>query len=216
MESIVNYDKDEKEKIADLAANARTTIFNFDYPLSTNVSRETFETTILNHYIMRRINFETVTLFRIMLHSKLVEVMPKYNLLFDALNGWELFKGATITHNYTENSTDNRTTNSGGSNTTTANSKVDNRFSDTPQSAISEVKSGQYVSEYSYNEADTTNTTTNTTNGKDANIGSKTITETTSSDRENESEIIIDFINKYNNIYTMLYNDLDDLFYGLV
>ena len=31
MESIVNYGKEKNEKIVDLATNARTTIFDFDY-----------------------------------------------------------------------------------------------------------------------------------------------------------------------------------------
>ena len=56
LNSIVNgQNKLEKTKVKDLAKVGRTTIFNFDYPLSTNVSREAFETMILNHFLMRRI-----------------------------------------------------------------------------------------------------------------------------------------------------------------
>ena len=73
MNSIVNYNNPNPVKISELSKNARTTIFNFDYPLSTNVSREAFETMILNHFLMRRIGFDTVTLFNIQLNVKLNE-----------------------------------------------------------------------------------------------------------------------------------------------
>ena len=77
------WDNDEPVKIYELAENARTMIFRYNYPLSVNVSRETFETQILNHFLMRRIGYETVTGFIISLGTKLNEIMPKYNLLFD-------------------------------------------------------------------------------------------------------------------------------------
>ena len=50
MDSIVNYGKaeNEKKKTRELATYSRTTIFDFDYPLSTNVNRADFEKQILN------------------------------------------------------------------------------------------------------------------------------------------------------------------------
>ena len=73
LNSIVNGDKEEDDytKIKDLAKEGRSTIFNFDYPLSSNINKEKFETQILNHYLMRRIGYETVTAFRIALDVKL-------------------------------------------------------------------------------------------------------------------------------------------------
>ena len=78
------WDNNEPVKIYDLASQARETVFkNINYPLSENVSRETFETDILNHFILRRIGYETFTGFKIALNNKLREIMPKYNILFD-------------------------------------------------------------------------------------------------------------------------------------
>lgn len=62
LESIVNPQVDLNEpaplvKIKDLAKEGRSTIFNFDYPLSSNISKENFETMILNHFLQRRIRF---------------------------------------------------------------------------------------------------------------------------------------------------------------
>ena len=90
MNSICNYGKEEKTNIYNLAKGSRETIFNFDYPLSNKVNRENFEIMILNHYIHRRIGFDTPTEFRIALNVKLNEIMPRYNKLFDMLDGWDL------------------------------------------------------------------------------------------------------------------------------
>ena len=55
LNSIVNGDKDEDEytKIKDLAKEGRSTIFNFDYPLTNNITKEKFETMILNHFLIQ-------------------------------------------------------------------------------------------------------------------------------------------------------------------
>jgi hypothetical protein len=65
MNSICNYGKEEKTNIYNLAKGSRSTIFNFDYPLSDKVNKEDFEVMILNHFIHRRIGFDTPTEFRI-------------------------------------------------------------------------------------------------------------------------------------------------------
>ena len=112
LNSIVNGDKDEDEytKIKDLAKEGRSTIFNFDYPLSEYIEKEKFETMILNHFLQRRIGFETVTAFRIQLDVKLNEIMPLYNKMFSALDNWEIFNdGEVITRTGTDNTTTQNT-----------------------------------------------------------------------------------------------------------
>ena len=61
LNSYVNFSKEEPEKIKDLAKIGRTMFFDFDYPLSNKITKEQFETMILNHFLMRRIGYETVT-----------------------------------------------------------------------------------------------------------------------------------------------------------
>ena len=51
LESIVNFGKDDKTKIKNLASAGRTTFFDFDYPLSEKVDKEKFECMILNHFL---------------------------------------------------------------------------------------------------------------------------------------------------------------------
>ena len=91
MNSIVNYNNPNPVKISELSKNARTTIFNFDYPLSSNVTKEEFEVMILNKFMQRRIGYQTFTSWQLQLNVKLNEIMPLYNKLFDSLEGWDLF-----------------------------------------------------------------------------------------------------------------------------
>lgn len=228
MQSLVNYDSDEPSKIKDMWQKAREYIFNFDYVLSSNVSRETFEHNILNHYLMRRINFDTVTLFQIMLENKLSEILPRYNMLWDSLNGWDIFKSGTTTREYTDNTTTSNTGNNTvnglitGENTGTTSTVNNTGYSDTPQTQIDDINSNEYLTEYTHNVADNTitnntstkssNTTTNTDNGKSDKIIKEVVTRTA----ENELDLLVKFQTEYNNIWAMLYADLDCLFYGLV
>ena len=103
LNSIVNYDKvsDEQVKIKNLTREGRYKIFDFYYPLSSKVNKEEFEINILNHFIMRRIGYETFTSWQIALNSKLNEIMPKYNKILDALSEWDIFNDGeriTISH----------------------------------------------------------------------------------------------------------------------
>ena len=50
LNSIVNYDKEDKTKIKDLAKEGREKIFDFDYPLSDKLDKEEFECLILNKF----------------------------------------------------------------------------------------------------------------------------------------------------------------------
>ena len=105
LNSIVNFGKPdtEKVKIKDLAKAGHAKIFDFDYPLTTNIKKEDFEVMILNKFLMRRIGFQTLTPFQIQLNVKLNEIMPLYNKMFDALENWNIFNdGETVTRTQDE------------------------------------------------------------------------------------------------------------------
>ena len=221
MESIVNYGKTDKEKIKDLAKYSRSTIFDFEYPLSSHINKEQFEINILNHFITRRIGAETFTIFQIMLNTKLNEIMPKYNKLFDAMQNWDIFNDGEKTTRIGE---DNRDVNSESTNilnnnsTTESNNISDKRFSDTPQNNIEEVQDGTYITNYNYDTDTNTSSDQSESRGtsnnftKDNNIYNETITKTNS----NKIEIMLEMQKNIDNIYTLIYNDLNNLFYGLV
>ena len=209
MNSICNYGKEEKTNIYNLAKGSRTTIFNFDYPLSDKVNREDFEIMILNHYIHRRIGFDTPTEFRIALNVKLNEIMPRYNKLFDMLDGWDLYSaGEVTTRVQTDNGTNtlNNTINANNTNIS------DRRNSQMPQNEIQDVKDGNYMTDYNYDTNTDSGTTVSDTSGTNTNTTNETITRSPS----DKIRIYKEFMENIQSIYTLIFKDLDSLFYGLV
>lgn len=230
LESIVNPDVDLNDpapevKIKDLAKAGRSTIFNFDYPLTSNITKEKFETMILNHFLQRRIGFETVTAFRIQLDVKLNEIMPLYNKMFDALENWEIFNDGEVT---TRTGTDNRTSQSTNNtsnqltnhSTTSTNDTSDRRNSELPQNQLEDLRNGSYVTNYNYDtntnngeDNSTSQGTSQATNqGTDNNVYNETITRTPA----DKIAILKEMQENIKTIYSLIYKDLDCLFYSLI
>lgn len=205
LNSIVNFDKEEQTKIKDLAKEGRYKIFDFYYPLTNKINKEDFECMILNHFIMRRIGYETLTAFKIALNVKLNSIMPIYNKMFNMLDGWELFDDDEITER-TLSDLGNNSLN----NTTSSTNTSDRRYSDTPQNNLGDVRNGTYVSEYNYD--------TDNGNVSSESIGTDTrnVTERISRNRADKIDTYKKFIETKTSIYDMIFNDLDSLFYGLV
>ena len=72
-------------QIDDVIAACRESIFG-DYPIFDENYRATLETMILKHYYMWEIGAETVGLFKLWLNERMNEIMPKYNLMYSALD----------------------------------------------------------------------------------------------------------------------------------
>ena len=205
LNSIVNFDADEQTKIKDLASEGREEIFDFTYPLSTHVVKADFETMILNHFLMRRIGYDTLNAFKIALNVKLNEIMPIYNKMFDMLDGWDLFDdGESITRTLTDSG------NNSLSNTTTSQNTSDRRYSDTPQNQLTNVQNGSYVTDYNY-DTDAGSVSSQST-GTDSRSTTEMITRTPS----DKIKIYKEFIENKKSIMTMIFDDLEPLFYGLV
>lgn len=221
LQSIVNYGKEEKTKIKDLASVGRTTIFDFDYPLSEKITKEEFETMILNKFLMRRIGFETLTAFKIQLNVKLNEIMPMYNKLIDLLYSENAFGEITKRTGFDNRIVDNtsNTTNKMTNNSNTTHQNIsDRRGSNTPQNELDNIKNGKYVTEYHYDTDNSSNEDTSTSNGTSQNVSNtkdnNNYEETTS--KINMFEIYSKLNEEIKNIYTMIFKDLDCLFYQLV
>ena len=201
LNSIANYGKDEEErtKIKDLAKVTHEKIFDFDYPLSAKIDKNKFEINILNKFLKRRIGTETVVDFKIELEVKLNEIMPKYNKMFDFLDGWDLFSSGEVEERISENTNNRRNefteTNNinqeinkkidSDSNTTntlenTSNNETNliqsHRESNTPQGYIENVQDNAYLSKYNYNEDTTTSEDITNSKGSSQNTTSNSET----------------------------------------
>lgn len=255
----------EGTRTNDLWKFGRKYFFNFEYNLQ-NIDKETFEKMLLNHYLTRRINYQTAELFRIMLENKLLEVLPKYNLLFNNIYFNVFDNGTTERHyssgeHYEDNSTEKNFTNENlnssvkgeqktltnmenninnnlSNNSNTTNTR---KFSDTPQNLINDVNDDNYLTEYEVNINSNTNTVDENNNSKttqNATLNNSNLTLSNNSrnysnnkdsyynktntntenvvNTSNKLDSVIKIQQEYLSVFTMLYKDLDCLFYGLV
>lgn len=197
LNSIVNFDAEEQTKIKNLAAAGREDIFDFEYPLSTHVQKQDFEVMILNHFLMRRIGYDTLNAFKIALDVKMNEIMPMYNKMFDMLDGWDLFNDGERVVEVGSNTMNNETSSQNIS---------DRRYSDTPQQQLQNVQDGKYITDYNY---DTDN---GSVSSESTGSDTRTITRTPS----DKMKVYKEFIENKKSIMTMIFEDLEPLFYGLV
>lgn len=237
MESMVNYGNPDPVKIRDLSAYAKSKIFDFYYPVSELFPKDRFEDLFLKHYMFRRINYDTVTSFKLHLEVKLNDIMPKYYKMLEGFNGIN-FDGDVETH--IREVTDSRTTNQSGTNNqqvdntsssditnnTSDSTHTINKYSDTPQDLMDDIEDGEYVSEYTDNTAESSGESTSNSEGTNNTTTTGSTTNNTT-DNGNLSETItikradsIDEYQKYlqvmNNIYSMIFKECDSLFYGII
>ena len=197
LNSIANYDATEKTKIRDLARVTHDKVFDFDYELSSAINKDEFEIEILNHYMMRRIGFETFTAFQLYLENKLKEILPYYNLMLDAFKDFNLFNNGEV---ITRSKTDSRNT------TGTSGSNGENRLSEYPLNELDDLTDGKYVS--------TQNTTSVNANNTTNDVGQEN--ERIERSPVDKMSIYKSYLETRRSVMSMIYKDLDILFYGLV
>lgn len=211
MQSIVNYNNPNPVSTIKLAESARDFIFDFNYPLSSKVSKSDFEQLFLNKFMMRRIGFETYALWKINLGVKLNEIMPTYNKLFDALEGWELFDGQTTTRTVDEKTKDNGTSETSMDSDSTV--KSDRRYSDSPQNQLENLLNGSYATEVNLDVSiDTSKSAGKSSNKSDSE---RTMTETVKNDAADKMSVVERYLTARANIFEMIFKSLDSLFYQI-
>ena len=71
-------------KVDDVIEKSIGGIFDFDFPIFDENYRSVLEKKILKHYYTREIGLETVGLWKLKLNTKLNEIMPYYNKLYNS------------------------------------------------------------------------------------------------------------------------------------
>ena len=196
LNSIANYDATTQTKIRDLARVTHDKVFDFDYDLSSALNKDDFEIEILNHYMMRRIGFETFTAFQLYLENKLKEILPYYNLMLDAFKDFNLFNNGEV---ITRSKTERRDT------TGTSNSNGENRLSEYPLNELDDLTDGKYVSTQNTSNIKANNTTLD--NGQE--------NERIERSPVDKMSIYKSYLETRRSVMSMIYKDLDILFYGL-
>lgn len=230
---MLTYDE-KTANLNELITKSKAHIFDFDYSIKQEAKAD-FEVMFVRHFLNRRIGFETYAMWKNYLITKLYEIMPKYNLMFNALDGWDIFLAekevreqqtntASIAHTDTEAATNQSNLGSNQS-ASVSSDKVDQRFSDTPQNHLTDIQNGTYLSSYQLTQTDSTgsiaavNSSSNAINSKSGatarDKASGNLRETVT--RTNfDVERYLKFQNEFNNIATQMFKDLDCLFYQII
>lgn len=219
--------------VNDIIDKARTSIFNFPYPIFDESYRNVLETKILKHYYTREIGLETVGLWKLHLDRKLNEIMPYYNKLY--LSELITFN-PLYTHNITKEHTGEgtgETSNEGSvSSSNTANGtanvestvNVEDKYSDTPQGTLSNVKSMTYLTNADITDTATESETTteNTSTGEVTSSGTGTSATTdhyletvVGYEGKDASTALLKYRETFLNIDMMVIDELEDLFMQL-
>ena len=216
-------------QIDDVISNSWNKIFD-NFPIFDESYRSVLCSKILKHYYTREISAETVGLWQLWLNTRMNEIMPYYNKLYEsALLEFDPFKdvnysrnhGGTFTGDTRRNgrsdvSVDNSVTSNG-----TSNSK--NLFSDTPQGAITNIENESYLTNATLIKDTDTNTTNTDGNSTTQNTETTGITNTDNwietivgkQSTVSYSKLLQEFRDTFLNIDVMIINDLSDLFMNL-
>lgn len=135
LESLTGNELATYKSSSEIISEARPLIFDFGYPIYDTAYKPVLETKILRHYFTREIGEETVGLWKFRLETRLNEIMPYYNKLYESeaikynpLTDYAYTKehtgeGDEVT-SQTEGTKGNRTTSSDTTETTSGTSQL--------------------------------------------------------------------------------------------
>ena len=189
-------------------------LFNFNYPIFNEEYRSILEDKITRHFYFREIGFETIGRFLFELETKLNEIMPFYNKMYEStLLEFDPLLNYQVKETYEKLNTGNSQGDANSIITGSQNEKLVNLFSDTPQGRV-DFNSSSHVTSMSQ-DVNTSSTSNNSTisqsqsnNGREefvrtmeGNIGVQTF-----------SQLINDYRKTFINVDLMVMDELNELF----
>lgn len=204
--------------IDDIIANSWDKIFTTKVDFFDETYRQFLCSKILKHYYFREIGMETAGQWMYYMNTKLEEIMPYYNQLYESARlEFEPFIDTNLTRTNTiaktnESKENGTTSNNGSNNNTTRDS-----YSDTPQGGLTGVENGTYLTsarkttnESSYNDA---GASTKSTTGKDDETHNETVKGKQGAGTY--SKYLTEYRNTMLNIDMDVINEFNDLFFLL-
>ena len=193
-----------------------------DYPIYDESHRETLNNMIINHYLMSEIGQETPALFKLYLNNTMNEIMPKYNILYRAVD--EYVKRQSVLSDVdltidTEGSTENNSLSTSvisANNSSSEKSKMIN--SDTPQGKIyvNDLENQAYATTASLGSGEnSSNSESNSTNKVDNDTVNKNKTHTFGSNGKLPIDVMLKIQQGILNIDESIIKELQPLFFGL-
>ena len=202
--------------------NSWNKIFTSKAPFFDEEYRSVLCQKILKHYYLREICCETVGIWVLWMNTRLEEIMPYYNQLYESakiefnpMHDVDLTREHKRTENEEANS--NRTSTSNSNSTSKDNGKE--LYSDTPQGSITNLENNSYLTNATITENTGDNITTlNNTDEATNNVNTtedyiETITGKQGT--ESFSSLLNKFRETFLNIDMMVIEEFSDLFFGL-
>ena len=173
-------------------------LFDFSYPIFDEEYRPILEEKITRHFYFREIGFESVGRFLFELETKMNEIMPYYNQLYESTR---LEFNPLINYQVTETQSRDVTARGAGSET----GKGNGLYSDTPQGRTT-LEGTNHVTEINENTTSSTSENNSESNEKyvrtmEGNIGVQTF-----------SQLLSDYRTTFINVDMMVLNELSELF----
>lgn len=186
-------------------------VFNLNnYPIFDENYRAILNKKILDHYLMSEIGLETPALFNHYLGSKLNEIMPYYNTLYQkqALLLNKLENNVNLTESF------NRNIENESSGTSTGTSDGKTLFEDTPQGRLVQSTMENMDHATNINFSKSNDSSSSTSNGASTEDYVKTIMGNNGG--KYNFEILNEIKNNLLNIDLLIINELSDLFMGIL
>ena len=201
------------DDVNSIIETAAPKIFSFDFPMFDESYRSVLEKKILKHYYTREIGLETYGLWKLKLDTKMNEIMPYFNqryqsetLQFNPFYDFEVTRDHTGTKNEdgtlrgtaTNNGSsvnsgsiyDNGTSTQTDENTATRK----NKYSDTPQGALTNVENGTYLTNAEIDDTSVNNESNVETNNTRSLDTTNSVSNNTTTNTNNTINTTEDFV----------------------
>lgn len=185
--------------------------FNLNsYPIFDENYRKILNQKILDHYLMSEIGLETPALFNHYLGSKLNEIMPYYNTLYEKQTS--LLNNLENNVNLTESFKRDISNESSGTSSSSGNGKT--LFEDTPQGYLVQASMDEMTHASNINFSKSDDTSTSSASGNSTENYIKSVVG--NNGKKYGYEILNEIKNNVINIDVMIINELSDLFMGIL
>ena len=210
--------------VDNIIAKSWNKIFTSKAPFFDEDYRSVLCQKILKHYYLREICCETVGIWKLWMNTRLEEIMPYYNQLYESAKiEFNPMHDVNVTRTHdrnvagtskedgtrTDSATDKRTLTGSRDVSNTSDETRKDLYSDTPQGAITNLENESYLTnarKITDNATESSNTDYSETEDKTSKVDGVTSSTGSSSTNENYSEIVIgkqgtesfsDLLNKY-------------------
>lgn len=216
-------------RVEEIISSSRPKIFDFDYPIFDVTYKEVIETKILKHFYTREIGLETFGLWKLKLDTKLNEIMPYYNKLYES----ELLEFNPLwTDDYNRSgseslsqseSTSNSLSSSENDSTSSSSQGSEwNLYQDTPQNGLTGITDYSYLTNATNVKNDGRSSASENRQASTSSVGNRLALDTKGylesiqgRRNNNPSKLLEDYRDTFLNIDMMIIRDLEDLFMGL-